>query len=39
MLGFIAYWDNDIEEANSSFRRALVLDPNGALSHFWYDRR
>lgn len=37
MLGFIAYWaDHDIEEANGSFRRALALDPNDALSHFWY---
>jgi len=37
MLGFIAYWaDHDIEEANGSFRRALELDPNDALSHFWH---
>lgn len=37
MLGFIAYWaDHDFAQADDRFRRALVLDPADALTHFWY---
>jgi tetratricopeptide (TPR) repeat protein len=37
MLGFLAYWaDRDFAEADRLFKRALVLDPDDAYSHFWY---
>ena len=36
-LGFVTYWwDGDPEAAGRSFRRALVLAPNNAQTHFWY---
>lgn len=37
MLGFIAYWaDRDFASADAHFRRALALDPQDSLSHFWH---
>lgn len=37
LLGFIAYWrDRDFALAQKRFARALALDPNDVLSHFWY---
>lgn len=37
LLGFIAYWrDHDFAQAQRRFVRALALDPNDVLSHFWY---
>ncbi|MFT4055404.1 MAG: tetratricopeptide repeat protein [Novosphingobium sp.] len=37
LLGFIAYWrDRDFRQAQKRFARALTLDPEDVLSHFWY---
>ncbi|WP_170065916.1 tetratricopeptide repeat protein [Novosphingobium guangzhouense] len=37
LLGFISYWkDGDFAQAQKRFERALALDPNDVLSHFWY---
>ncbi|EZP83130.1 hypothetical protein BV97_01233 [Novosphingobium resinovorum] len=37
LLGFIAYWrDHDFAQAQRRFARALALDPDDVLSHFWY---
>lgn len=37
LLGFIAYWaDHDFPEADAKFRRAILLDANDPLIHFWY---
>lgn len=37
LLGFIAYWaDHDFPEADAKFRRAISLDANDPLIHFWY---
>lgn len=37
LLGFIAYWrDHDFAQAQRRFARALALEPDDVLSHFWY---
>lgn len=37
LLGFIDYWaDGDFARSSLRFERALALDPDDVLSHFWY---
>ncbi|MEE4451176.1 tetratricopeptide repeat protein [Novosphingobium resinovorum] len=37
LLGFIDYWaDGDFAQARLQFERALALQPDDVLSHFWY---